>query len=80
MRLFTANGMDVKVMKGCTNPSKQDVQRWPSEKVRVSPTGRVYEYCFKSSYLSILICKVGQLCLNHERPKGHDESKHSTPT
>ena len=44
MRLFTTNGMDEKEIKGHTNPSKQDVQRWPSEKVRVSPTGRVYQY------------------------------------
>ena len=29
MRLFTANGMDVKGMKGYTNPSKWDVTRYP---------------------------------------------------
>ena len=39
MRLLTTNGMDVKVMKGYTNPSKQDVSRYPSEFGRVSPTG-----------------------------------------
>jgi hypothetical protein len=48
MRLFTTNGMDEKEIKGHTNPSKQDVQRWPSEKVRVSPTGRVYQYSQKN--------------------------------
>jgi hypothetical protein len=31
MRLLTTNGMDVKGMKGYTNPSKQDVQRCPLE-------------------------------------------------
>ena len=31
MRLFTANGMDVKEMKGHTNPSKQDALRCPPE-------------------------------------------------
>ena len=29
MRLFTTNGMDDKEMKGHTNPSKQDVSRYP---------------------------------------------------
>jgi hypothetical protein len=31
MRLLTTNGMDVKEMKGYTNPSKQDVSRYPPE-------------------------------------------------
>ena len=45
MRLLTTNGMDVKGMKVYTNPSKQDVQRWPSEPTGVSPSTGVYEYC-----------------------------------
>ena len=34
MRFLTTNGMDEKEMKGYTNPSKQDVSRYPSK-----PTG-----------------------------------------
>jgi hypothetical protein len=45
MRLLTTNGMGEKGMKGYTNPSKQDVLRYPSEFGRVFPTGRVYQYC-----------------------------------
>ena len=45
MRLFTTNSMGEKGMKGYTNPSKQDVLRYPSEFGRVFPTGRVYQYC-----------------------------------
>ena len=50
MRLFTTNSMGEKGMKGYTNPSKQDVLRYPSEFGRVFPTGRVYQYC---QYISI---------------------------
>jgi hypothetical protein len=35
MRLFTTNGIDVKGIKVYTNPSKQDVLRYPSEVGRV---------------------------------------------
>ena len=45
MKLLTTNGMDVKGMKGYTNPSKQDVTRYPSDFGRVFPTGRVYQFC-----------------------------------
>jgi hypothetical protein len=47
MRFLTTNGMDEKEMKGCTNPSKWDVLRYPSEFGRVFPTGRVYQFCQK---------------------------------
>jgi hypothetical protein len=39
MRLLTTKGMDEKRMIGYTNPSKQDVQRWPSE------LAGVYQFC-----------------------------------
>ena len=52
MRLLTTNGMDVKEMKVYTNPSKQDVQRWPSEPTGVSPSTGVYEYCQKFGRLT----------------------------
>jgi hypothetical protein len=42
MRLFTTNGMDEKRMKGYTNPSKQDVLRYPSKPTGVSPSTGVY--------------------------------------
>ena len=66
MRLFTTNGMDEKRMKGYTNPSKQDVLRYPSEFGRVFPTGRVYQY--SQIFCKIFTFKCSQwvgICVSH---------------
>jgi hypothetical protein len=71
MRSFTANGMDVKGMKGYTNPSKWDVTRYPPKLAglyayeyhhqNLNSLGNTLECCFGQSTNSTLECSLATL-------------------
>jgi hypothetical protein len=56
MRLLTTNGMDVKEIKGHTNPSKRDVTRCPPE------LAGLYEFC-QNFVLTNAVLTVGDVVI-----------------